>query len=115
MVGRSTLKDLGIRATHASRHTAIKPEGDQPACHMRRLTWPNILEAGEFDRAHGIKVPDDRGRTAERLHDVEQLPPVQELPMRQVDVCQGDVAYPYDLRYAGGTRPGITETGRGSA
>ena len=62
------------------------------------MARPEIFEARKLDRPNGVIVADDGGWSFERICDMQQLPPVQELSMGKMHVRESYVIELDDLR-----------------
>src|SRR5580704_2727410 len=59
MIGGPAAKHPGVRAVQSSRHAPIQTKGNDVASNMGRLRRPDVLEARQLNRAHGIVVSDN--------------------------------------------------------
>ena len=98
MIGRPAIQHLCVLAGQPAHHAPVQAERDQPARDMGRLTRSDILQTGQANCSHRIVVAENRRRPMQRPRQVQQLTPVQELPMRQMHIGKGDAGKLDDLR-----------------
>lgn len=65
---------------------------------MGGLTRTEILEPREFDRTNRVVVTNDGCGANQETGDIEQLPPVQKLPVREMNICKSYSTKPNNLR-----------------
>ncbi len=74
----------------ATDETAIQPQGQQARRTMRGLALTDIPKSGQKRRADHIAVAQDRRPRRQDGGDPAQLQTVQHLPMRQMDIGDGE-------------------------
>jgi hypothetical protein len=86
MVRRASGENLGIRRLHLSDETPIEPDRDQPPRGMGPAAWPDIPKSRQQRWPDEIAIAEDRRGGRQHPRDLSQLPAIEHLAMRQVDV-----------------------------
>jgi len=82
MIGRSPLQCSCVGAVKPPDKTSIQSKSKDVACDVGRLTRPDIFESRQERRTDGVVVADHCGRSFDGAYDPQQLPAVEQLPMR---------------------------------
>jgi len=82
MIGRSPLQCSCIGAVKPPDKTSVQSKSQDVPCNVGRLTRPYVFEARQERRADGVVVADHRGGAFDRADNAQQLPAVEQLPMR---------------------------------
>jgi hypothetical protein len=98
MIRRSSIQRSRIRTAKPPDQTSVQAKSEDVPCDVSGLTRPYVSESRQERRADGIVVADHRGRAFDRADNAQQLPAVEQLPMREMHVGDGDVAEPNNLR-----------------
>ncbi|KQO44776.1 hypothetical protein ASF08_07020 [Methylobacterium sp. Leaf85] len=97
MVGGAARQHRAAEAGEPAHEAAVDAQGHEIDHGMGRDAWPGIAEPRQQGGAHEVVVADHRGARRQALLDPPQLPPVEYLPMGEMDVGDTELAEIEDL------------------
>ena len=98
MVRRTEVERVGGATGKIVRQASVESHRHDIARKVSGLARADIDEPGQQDGAHGIVVTDDRrGLAMQRGGDARELPAIEKLAVREMDIGECDVAHLDDL------------------
>ncbi|KQQ47924.1 hypothetical protein ASF58_00730 [Methylobacterium sp. Leaf125] len=105
-------------AGQSAHEAAVEPQGHHPRHGVGRQARTDVAEPGQERRPHQVVVPNDGSPVRQALLDAAQLPPVEHLAVREMDIGDAEfaeidhLAHPVEHR-AGGKLDGLRGRGEG--
>ena len=112
MVGWPAFQHFGRVAAQSLRQTPVKPQRNDIAGIVCRFPRPDVPEAGQACWPDRVEIADNCRRGLEQPSDVQELPAIEKLSMRQMHVHEADAAKIDDLRDTGRHAPGQGRCGQ---
>ena len=101
VIRRTPLQNTGLCTVDPANETAVQTKPKHVLGDKCRFARANIFEARKRRRANSVVVADHGGWTFERPNDAQQLPTVEQLAVRKVNISNSNVAESENLRETG--------------
>src|SRR5579863_8176703 len=100
MIRLALLQRARADAAEAPHEASIEAKAEKVLLDMGGLARTDIPEAVQDGGSEGIVVADHRDRTFQAADDASQLPSIEQLPVRQMNIRERDIAHAHQLRDA---------------